>query len=1047
MELKWLFLLLAILMANAAAISAFRKRRNYGYIVAAFVVMLLDVACFMLMGCKNIRDAREILSAYYILSAWLYTVLGVTVYCMNPKKHSLILVGAGGVCSLVQTSIIVDNLIKKTNMAFEKHIFFGKNWWIMEGKAGAPVLFSFSVYYFFRVLCILLIIIVIAMTVLTCEKMFRRGMYVIAMMYIMVAVAGTIFSMNKMPVWIACFFANICIMTLFYYVNYYYSISFKNGFRANFADELSDGFVLYDINNDFVYMNGMMEALFDEKQKTEFKDKAKLEAWLSHSVNIEGAEVLPFRKDGETRYFRLRTDSIDRSGKKTGTAYILHDTTESVLRLQAMRTVNEELERAAKMKSDFLANMSHEIRTPMNAVIGMAEIAMREDLPKNVMDYLAQIQSSGRNLLNIINDILDFSKIEAGKMEIVEEDYEPISEINDISNIMMTRIGDKPIEYFAIIDQKIPHVLLGDAMRIRQIIINLTNNAVKFTKSGLVILTLLVEEISSDEVMLKYHVIDTGQGIKKEDIDKLFVSFSQVDSKRNRSVEGTGLGLAISQRLVQAMGGEIGVESEYGKGSDFWFNIPQKIVDKNQELVVKDCEHKYAYVIDDRSDMVGVFLDEMKNSGVESKWIASLDEYVPTGKKEYLFFQNDRYGDDIRDFVKQHEDVTGVILVDFTSDFVPDLPNLRILRRPQTTIAMVMVLNDQDVRGRVLNDTSAYTMDFIAPDAKVLIVDDNEINITIAKGLIGPTKIQCYEALSGKQAIEMLEKEHFDIIFMDHMMPEMDGVDTTKIIREQVVSAMDTPIIALTANVVEGVKEMFIAAGMNDLVAKPIDIRSLVKCLKTWLPPEKIIEGAEDENSSVMETVSYDGLDCESAIRSLGSSELFKTVVSEYYRSAEDRKDAIIADFEHEDWEGYTIKVHALKSASRQIGAPELGSLAEEMEMAGKAGDIDLIKAKNDVMLEKFDVLIAKLSPYFAEEEISPEDLPPLSMEELCAILDKLDSSCEDLDMDEMEVLKDVLKEYSYPDGVGEEVKALCRAIDDLDTDLCAQITARIREM
>ena len=1047
MDLSWVYVILAILVAGAAVISFFSKRKNYGYIITAVIVVLSDIACFLLMGCKNIRDARVILSVYYILCAWNCAGMIGIVYFMYKKKRNLTVLAIDSVLAVVQTAIILVNLFTKKYIVFEKHIFFGQNWWIMAGKAGVPVYTGFSAYNFLQGLGLILIFTAIFMSLFSCDRLFRGRLYVMALMHTMVALVGLLVTYEKMPVLVTCFFSNVCILVFFYYVNFYYNKRFKDSFLDSFADELSDGFLLFDKHDDFIYMNGMLQDLFDGRQAVEFRDKEKLEDWLSHTVYIEGAEVLPWEKDGETRYFRLRKDSIDRSGKKTGTAYILHDTTESVLRLRGVKEANEELERAAKMKSDFLANMSHEIRTPMNAVIGMAELAMREELPKQVVDYLAQIQSSGRNLLNIINDILDFSKIEAGRMEIVDESYEPISEINDISNIMMTRIGEKPIEYYALIDKNVPHVLSGDAMRIRQVIINLTNNAVKFTSTGLVILTVNVEEVSPEEIMLTYHVIDTGQGIKKEDLGKLFESFSQVDSKRNRSVEGTGLGLAISQRLVQAMGGTIGVKSEYGKGSDFYFSIPQKVLDSNCELVVEDSAEKFAYVMNERADMVGAFMEEMEKFGVESRWITSTAEYMPTGRREFFFFEERAYGDTIVDFLKEHEDVTGIILVPFGSDFVPDMKNLHVMRRPQTTISLVMALNGREAFNALLDEHKAYTIDFIAPDARVLIVDDNEINITIAKGLIGPTKIQCFEALSGKQAVEMLEDQSFDIIFMDHMMPDMDGVETTKVIRELIPSAKDIPIVALTANVMEGVKDMFLAAGMNDLVAKPIDIRSLTKCLKTWIPAEKIIKKSSEEPAEAAETVAYDGLDCETAISTLGSAELFKTVVKEYYRTAEDKADAIRKDYDNEDWNGFSIKVHALKSASRQIGAPELGSLAEELEMAGKAENIGLIREKTPELLVKFKELTDKLASYFAEEEAAASDLPPISDEELTTILDKIDAACDDLDMDEMEAQNVVLKEHGYPDEIAAVIRELCRAVDDLDTDLCVELTGKIREL
>ena len=511
-----------------------------------------------------------------------------------------------------------------------------------------------------------------------------------------------------------------------------------------------------------------------------------------------------------------------------------------------MKEKSEGLAREARLKSDFLANMSHEIRTPMNAVIGMAEIAMREDLTPGARDCLNQIQKSGRNLLNIINDILDYSKIEAGKMEIVKEKYEPVKELTDIANVLATRVGDKKIELFVSVDSSIPHALQGDPMRIRQVLINLANNAIKFTYEGNVGIFVSCERVDEDNVVLKYDIMDTGIGIKEEDMEKLFVSFQQVDSKRNRSIEGTGLGLAISQRLVEAMGGKIGVNSKYGEGSDFWFTLPQKIMDDSKDLVVKDAKNKRAVFLEKETNSVTVFMVEMDRFGIQKGAISNLNEYkaVP-GVRDYLFFNYNLYDDSLRDFLKTHSDITGIVFIDFNSELKPDVSNLYILRRPITTQKIASLLNDDDKDTLVREEEGAYTINITAPDADILIVDDNPINLAIAEGLLATMEMKIDTAMSGKEAIDMIKKKDYDIVFMDHMMPEMDGVDATKIIRDTLKSSDELVIIALTANAVEEAKQQFFEVGMNDFVAKPIDIKELVSKIKKWLPEEKIIDGTK----------------------------------------------------------------------------------------------------------------------------------------------------------------------------------------------------------
>ncbi len=245
---------------------------------------------------------------------------------------------------------------------------------------------------------------------------------------------------------------------------------------------------------------------------------------------------------------------------------------------------NLQLEKALHMKSDFLANMSHEIRTPMNAVIGMAEMALREEISTAARNYISQIKSSGQSLLTIINDILDFSKIESGKMDINEVDYEPMSVINDVVNIIMTRLGNKKVELTLDVNPCLPHELHGDNIRIKQILVNLANNAVKFTDKGNVHLEVDFKPSGEDGIIMFVSISDTGRGIKKEDMNKLFKSFQQVDSKRNRNIEGTGLGLAICKQLISLMDGEIQAESVYGKGSRFTFTLPQKVISSRPSI-------------------------------------------------------------------------------------------------------------------------------------------------------------------------------------------------------------------------------------------------------------------------------------------------------------------------------------------------------------------------------------------------------------------------------------------------------------------------------
>ena len=716
-----------------------------------------------------------------------------------------------------------------------------------------------------------------------------------------------------------------------------------------------------------------------------------------------------------------------------------------------MRQANEELERANRMKSDFLANMSHEIRTPMNAVIGMADIGMREKDIDRVHDNLMQIRSAGRNLLGIINDILDYSKIESGKMELVEDDYVPFSEYLDIANVLGTRIEDKGLELFVLIETDMPHILRGDAMRIRQVIINLANNAIKFTRKGLVRIHIKCEPAEEGMVNLSFHIIDTGIGIRKEDMDRLFVSFQQLDSRRNRAVEGTGLGLAISKRLIEAMGGQIGVESEYGKGSDFWFTVPQKLIDGTNDLTIENAAGKHAFIVYADELVQSIFVREMGELGLVGEALASPDEYRPTGRKDYMFFLLDRYDEKIRNLLRTHTDLTGVILIPQASDFVPDLMNLQILRRPETTMHIVNILNDRYGLARAGAIEKEFKIDFTAPDAQVLAVDDNEVNLIIIEGILAPLNMHIDRALGGAEAIDKALKKDYDIIFMDHMMPETDGVDATKAIREASADRRRTAIIAVSANVMEEARRLFSEAGMDDFVAKPIDVRELIGSVRKWLPKDKIIEEeagtdmASSADTDGVTVIRAHGLDTDTAIGVLGSEILYNRIVEEYYRSGEDKLNEIRSAYERADWKDYTIRVHSLKSSSRQIGAMELGDMAEALERAGNAADEDVIRSDTDRTLKAYEDLLDELGVFFPDDSGQDTDKPPVSESELSAFMDELSAACEELDMEAMERVGEKLAAHSYDEKISGYIDDIRRAISDIDTERCESLISAVR--
>ena len=717
----------------------------------------------------------------------------------------------------------------------------------------------------------------------------------------------------------------------------------------------------------------------------------------------------------------------------------------------------QEMQKAMQMKSDFLANMSHEIRTPMNAVIGMAEMALREELTPAARNYINQIKSSGRTLLAIINDILDFSKIESGKMDIIPVEYEPINIVNDVTNIIMTRIGEKNVELIMNVNPNIPRKLYGDDIRIKQIIVNLANNAVKFTSSGEVVLTIDYEKKNEDDdfLELKVSVQDTGIGIKPADVDKLFNSFQQLDSKRNRNIEGTGLGLAISKQLLNLMDGDIFVKSEYGKGSTFSFVIPQKIVDYNPCVSLKRDIDRVTIGLMENVFMKNEMEILMDKFSIDYRSISRPSELYTMlkYKPEYVFVEHSCYSSVVEKFTREHPEIKIVLLINYKETIQSNLPNLMIVRKPLCALNLAAIYNHEELNG--YSSSADEECEFIAPDANILIVDDNSINLTVAEGLLEPLKMNIDTVISGKDAISKISCKRYDIIFMDHMMPELDGVETTHIIRRFYENYADVPIIALTANAVEGVKEMFLKEGMNDFVAKPIELRNIVAKIRRWLPKDKIknitdkdkVNTASKEVEIPEDLAGIEGIDVKYAMKLVGNEKLYREVLRNYY-DVIDKKIDIIKEAMENDIERYTVEVHALKSASRQIGALELSDKAAYLEKCGKEKNIFEISEKTDEMLELYKKYEEILRPYCVEEEpVNVEDKEEIDNEHLAMLFDEMEEAIDNLDMDAMEEVAGKLKGYRFEEGEAGLLDRFIEATNSIDGDECENIISEWKEL
>ena len=409
----------------------------------------------------------------------------------------------------------------------------------------------------------------------------------------------------------------------------------------------------------------------------------------------------------------------------------------------------------------------------------------------------------------------------------------------------------------------------------------------------------------------------------------------------------------------------------------------------------------------------------------------------------FLFVEQPLCTEAVQYFLRLHPDINGVVLTNFRTVRSYDLANLRMVKKPLYILGLSNIFSGKE-------DNAAFSMmeaedfDFVAPTAEILVVDDNSINLTVTKGLLNPLEMKIDTALSGKDAVLMVTDKRYDIIFMDHMMPDLDGVETTHIIRRFYKEYDDVPIIALTANAVNGTKEMFLSEGMNDFVAKPIEMRTMTSKLYRWLPQEKIHKlykkEEEKQTEEKVENIEIEGLDTEAALKLLGNEKLFWAVLKDYYHVIEKKAALIKSLEEQEDLHRYTIEVHALKSASKQVGALSLSEKAANMEKAGNDNNAELIHQCTDAMLEQYRSYIQILQPFFPEEKKAQKEQKELTEDILHHFFNDLRVAIEELDMDRMEEVMGNMEEYKYNNEQEEMFGQIKESIEEFDVDLCEEI-------
>ncbi|MDR1411403.1 MAG: response regulator [Spirochaetaceae bacterium] len=619
-----------------------------------------------------------------------------------------------------------------------------------------------------------------------------------------------------------------------------------------------------------------------------------------------------------------------------------------------------------RAKSSFLARVSHEIRTPMNSILGMSEIIMRKNISEEIYEYISAIRQSGTTLLSIINDILDFSKIESGKVAIESKLYNISSLINDVANVIRIRLMDKPIDFFISVDSRIPAGLVGDEVRIRQILINLLNNAVKYTMEGHILLDIRAEIFGASQLRLIIKVQDSGIGIRREDTDSLFTDFARVDLDKNLHVEGAGLGLSITKTFCTAMGGDIGVESEYGKGSVFTAWVIQNYHSPQTAALVRSPETLKVLLLEERPMFAEHFLGAMGNLGVSVDRSENIDDFIAvitggsSGKRYDYAFVSSRYADRSIPAWRQAMSKIRLIIMIEIGD-ISGYRNVGSVHLPVYSTILANLLNGDINVNHSLYD---FRIRITAPDAKALIVDDISTNLRVAAELMAPYGLTIDTCLSGAKAIEMIKLNKYDIVFMDHMMPGMDGIAAAAAIRAM--GAGDPyyrglPVIMLTANAVSGQREMFLRNGIDDFLPKPIEVKHLNDILEKWIPKAKqkkssspILWDFEEDRS----LFSINGVNAQEGLRNAGDSlKAYKKVLAVFADDADERIPQIQAALSASNLGLYTTLVHAIKGASRSIGADYIGELAAELEEAGHAENIFTIREKTGVFLEKLQIL------------------------------------------------------------------------------------------
>ncbi|MDR0946620.1 MAG: response regulator [Ruminococcus sp.] len=661
-----------------------------------------------------------------------------------------------------------------------------------------------------------------------------------------------------------------------------------------------------------------------------FADR-ELKLMLADIMDTDGfySQICEIKLHGESRWFRVICDSLQ--GDVKGIFINISDITSTVEAKNLAEEAMKQAKTANESKSRFLATMSHEIRTPMNGIIGISQMIMgRSDVTPELNAQIERIYSSGHSLLGIINDILDLSKIESGNLDINPSDYDLPSLINDSVQLNMYRIGSKAIDFSLYVDEYTPAHLLGDELRIKQILNNVLSNAFKYTDSGSVKMYVSHELVDPEtsEIDLIFRVEDTGQGMKEEDVNNLFSEYSRFNSSANRNTEGTGLGMNITWRLVNMMNGSIDVKSVFGKGSTFTIRIKQ----------------------------------------------------------------------------------TKIGLTEIGPELSEKLSNFTFSRERQSEKLQIRREN--------------------MPYGSVLVVDDVETNLFVAEGLMKPYNLKIKLVKSGFEALDLIKSgESFDVIFMDHMMPQMDGIETTVKIRE---FGYTGTIVALTANAVSGASQMFINNGFDDFISKPIDLRNLNSALNKFVRDKYRTGKTYTENTYTETTDSEVG------------KEIRKKLITFFINDARSAIESMESSAEKADWKLFAISAHGMKSSCANVGNNTLSEAAKLLEFAGKSGNDEIIKKELPSFIQGLKKFIETLKNEAAESKKKADTDAP----DLLKTLSEIASACDNYDETIAEPLISILEKASFEPPIAEKIMKISELIMFAEfedaANLCREICGEI---